>query len=226
MRVLLVEDHSRLGQSLYDALAREAFSPDWVVSLAEARAALDAADYRLMLLDLGLPDGSGLDLLKSLRASGKQMPVLVLTARGGLNDRIDGLDGGADDYLVKPFELAELLSRCRALLRRPALLDATEEAFCNISLNMARGEVRIEGHAVVIARRELQLLNSLLKRRNRICSRAFLENELYNFNTATGPNALEASVSRLRAILKSGAASATIRTVRGIGYILEPVDVS
>ncbi len=226
MRVLLVEDHSRLGQSLYDALAREAFSPDWVVSLAEARAALDAADYRLMLLDLGLPDGSGLDLLKSLRASGKQMPVLVLTARGGLNDRIDGLDGGADDYLVKPFEVAELLSRCRALLRRPASLDATEEAFGNISLNMARGEVRIEGNAVVIARRELQLLNSLLKRRNSICSRAFLENELYNFNTATGPNALEASVSRLRAILKSGAASATIRTVRGIGYILEPADVT
>ena len=226
MRVLLVEDHSRLGQSLYDALAREAYSPDWVVSLAEARAALDAADYRLMLLDLGLPDGSGLDLLKSLRASGKQMPILVLTARGGLNDRIDGLDGGADDYLVKPFEVAELLSRCRALLRRPASLDAAEEAFGNISLNMARGEVRIQGHAVVIARRELQLLNSLLKRRHRICSRAFLENELYNFNTATGPNALEASVSRLRAILKSGDATATIRTVRGVGYILEPVDVS
>ena len=226
MRVLLVEDHSRLGQSLNDVLSKEAYSPDWVVSLAEARAALDCADYSLMLLDLGLPDGSGLDLLRDLRASGNKMPVLVLTARGGLNDRVDGLDGGADDYLVKPFAVAELLSRCRALLRRPASLQAGEEAFGNIELSMIRGEVRIQGQPVMIARRELQLLNSLLRRRQRICSRAFLENELYNFNTATGPNALEASVSRLRAILKASEASATIRTVRGIGYILELGDVS
>lgn len=226
MRVLLVEDHSRLGQSLNDALSKEAYSPDWVVSLAEARAALDCANYSLMLLDLGLPDGSGLDFLKNLRASGNQMPILVLTARGGLNDRIDGLDGGADDYLVKPFAIAELLSRCRALLRRPASLEVGEETFGNLELSMAKGEVRIQGQPVMISRRELQLLNSLLKRRQRICSRDFLENELYNFNTATGPNALEASVSRLRAILKGSGASASIRTVRGVGYILELGDVS
>ncbi|WP_291207958.1 response regulator transcription factor [Hyphomonas sp.] len=226
MRVLLVEDHLRLGQSLHDAMSREAYSPDWVVSLADARAALACADYSLVLLDLGLPDGSGLELLKSLRASGNHMPVLVMTARGGLNDRIDGLDRGADDYLVKPFAIAELLSRCRALLRRPASLDAAEEAFGNIELFMAKGEVRIQGHPIMIARRELQLLHSLLKRRQRLCSRAFLENELYNFNTAAGPNALEASVSRLRAILKSGGATATVRTVRGVGYILELGDVS
>lgn len=221
MRVLLVEDHARLGQSLHDALSKEAYSLDWVVSLAEARAALACAEYSLMLLDLGLPDGSGLDLLRSLRSSGNQMPILVLTARGGLNERIDGLDGGADDYLVKPFAVAELLSRCRALLRRPASLAAAQEAFGNIELYMARGEVRIRGHPAMIARREMQLLSSLLKRRQKICSRAFLENELYNFDTATGPNALEASVSRLRTILKSNGASVEIRTVRGVGYILE-----
>lgn len=220
MRVLLVEDHPRLGNSLRHGLHQEGFIVDLVSSLAEAEAALALATYSLMLLDLGLPDGNGLDFLKNIRREGHNLPVLVLTARGGLNDRIHGLDGGADDYLVKPFAMLELYSRCRVLLRRPRALAPESQELGNVVIDQLTGQVCIAGRVVNIARREFQLLQALLRRFEAVATRAYLENELYAFDQETSQNALEASVSRLRALLQAHNASVEIRTIRGVGYSL------
>lgn len=218
MRILLVEDHAGLGESLKRGLQSEGYSVDWVRLLAEASAALGSARYSLILLDLNLPDGSGLDFLRELRRNGSVLPVLVLTARGGLNDRIDGLDGGADDYLVKPFEMRELFSRCRALLRRPSMLAPDISAFGNLVFDRTLSEARVAGKPLALARRELQLLDALLRRADSVSTRAYLENELYDFDSEASQNALEASVSRLRAALLNHLADVEIRTIRGVGY--------
>lgn len=221
MRFLLVEDHPRLGASLVEALCAEGYNVDWVTSLDEARAALRLAAYSLLLLDLGLPDGNGLDFLKDVRREGLETPVIVLTARGGLNDRIDGLDGGADDYLVKPFEMRELCSRCRVVLRRPRQLAPETLSMGNLDFHDETSEIRISGQAVTVARREMQLLRALLRRQDRVATRDYLDNELYAFDAEMSQNALEASVSRLRALLLASQANVEIRTIRGVGYCLQ-----
>lgn len=221
MRVLLVEDHPRLGASLVEALCAEGYNLDWVTSLDEARAALHLATYSLLLLDLGLPDGNGLDFLREIRREGFETPVIVLTARGGLNDRIDGLDGGADDYLVKPFEMRELCSRCRVVLRRPRQLVPETLSIGNLDFHDETSELSIAGQAVSVARREIQLLRALLRRQDRVATRDYLENELYAFDAEMSQNALEASVSRLRALFVACNASVEIRTIRGVGYCLQ-----
>lgn len=224
MRILLVEDHRGLGASLRQGLQGEGYSIDWVCTLGEARAALSAARYALLLLDLTLPDGSGLDFLKEIRREGRSLPVLVLTARGGLNDRIDGLDGGADDYLVKPFAVRELFSRCRALLRRPSVMASDVLQLSNLTLDRSSAEVRINGALASLARREYQLLDALLRRADGVSTRAYLENELYDFDSEPSQNAIEASVSRLRAALQSYGADVEIRTIRGVGYRVYPLE--
>lgn len=221
MRVLLVEDHPRLGASLVEALCAEGYNVDWVTSLDEARAALHLATYSLLLLDLGLPDGNGLDLLKVVRREGLETPIIVLTARGGLNDRIDGLDGGADDYLVKPFEMRELCSRCRVVLRRPKQLAPETLSIGNLEFQDETSQLSIAGQVVSVARREIQLLRALLRRQDRVATRDYLENELYAFDAEMSQNALEASVSRLRALFVARNASVEIRTIRGVGYCLQ-----
>ncbi|MCF3932059.1 response regulator [Acuticoccus sp. M5D2P5] len=221
MRILLVEDHPSLGDSLRRAFANDAYSVDWVTTLAEAEAGIAVADYHLVLLDLGLPDGNGLDFLHRLRRDGRTMPVLVLTARGELNDRVDGLDSGADDYLVKPFAIEELRSRCRALLRRPSDLVQPREQVGNLSFDFNASAVFVNEAPVAIARRELQLLRALIQRAGAVCSRRYLDNQLYDFESDASRNALEASMSRLRGILKANGATATVRTIRGVGYVLE-----
>jgi DNA-binding response OmpR family regulator len=220
VRVLLVEDNQTIGTHVRRALRDDGYIVDWVTTIDEAEVALKVAVFSLLLLDLGLPDGDGLSFLKTIRNNGLNLPVMVLTARGGLNDRIVGLDGGADDYLIKPFALAELCSRCRALLRRTAVLAPKQEQLGNLVVDYAGGAVSIGGKVVELARRELQLLKALLKRSDAIATRAFLENELYDFDTQASQNALEALVSRLRAILQFHAANTEIRTIRGIGYKL------
>ncbi len=221
MRFLLVEDHPRFGASLVEALSADGYTVDWVRSLEEARAALHLAAYSLLLLDLGLPDGDGLDFLKTVRREDLETPVIVLTARGGLNDRIDGLDGGADDYLVKPFAMRELCSRCRVLLRRPRQLVPESLSLGNLVFNFETSELRIAGQAISAARREIQLLRALLRRQSRVATRDYLENELYAFDAEMSQNALEASVSRLRALCLDNGASVEIRTIRGVGYCLQ-----
>lgn len=222
MRILLVEDHTGLGHTLRKSLHGEGYSVDWVQSIAEAEAAIGSATYSLMLLDLGLPDGNGLDFLTALRRARQTIPVLVLTARSGLNDRVDGLDGGADDYLVKPFAIRELHSRCRVLLRRPRELIASTDTIGNVTINHQTAEVRINSKIVPMPRRELQLLKALTRRGEMVSTRDYLNNELYDYDTEAGQNALEASISRLRSLLDQNAASVEIITLRGIGYSLHP----
>lgn len=220
MRVLLVEDHASLGESLQAALKGNRYAVDWVRTLEAADAAISTARYDLMLLDLGLPDGDGADFLKECRRRGVTLPILVLTARGGLNDRVDGLDGGADDYLVKPFDLSEMLSRCRALLRRPGQIESDVIELADIRVELNSGGVLIAGRPVTLPRREHQLLAALMRKAGRVSSRLYLENALYDQNTQAGPNALEAAVSRLRALLKEHGSETTLRTIRGVGYVL------
>ncbi|MBY0563982.1 MAG: response regulator [Hyphomonadaceae bacterium] len=220
MRLLLIEDHPRLGQSLEDALRRAGYAVDRVGTVADAHVYQSSTQYNLALLDLGLPDGDGLELLRNWRRAGVSFPIIVLTARGGLNDRISGLDEGADDYLVKPFAIEEMISRCRALLRRPASVAPDLISYGEISANASSMEVYWRGQPIDLARRERRLLIALLRRAGRVCSRATLENELYDYQRETTPNALETSVSRLRGVLRALGAIEQVDTVRGVGYIL------
>ena len=219
MRVLLVEDHERLGESLVEALNAALFTVDWVRSLENAAAFADLNPYDVVLLDLGLPDGDGLDLIRAWRASGRSTPVLVLTARGELNDRVRGLDEGADDYLVKPFELREMVSRCRALLRRPGDMAPVQLRLGALEVDMMTGAATFRGMPLALNRREQQLLLALVRRPGKVCSRAYLEGVLYDHAADPTLNALEASVSRLRSALRASGLDDAIRTVRGVGYV-------
>lgn len=219
MRVLLVEDHERLGESLVEALNAALFTVDWVRSLENAAAFADFNPYDVVLLDLGLPDGDGLDLIRAWRASGRSTPVLVLTARGELNDRVRGLDEGADDYLVKPFELREMVSRCRALLRRPGDIAPVQLRLGALEVDLTTGAATFRGMPLALNRREQQLLLALVRRPGKVCSRAYLEGVLYDHAADPTLNALEASVSRLRSALRASGLDDAIRTVRGVGYV-------
>lgn len=220
MRLLLIEDHDRLAELTVKALQRAGFAADRVGGVEEAEAALAVARYDAIVLDLGLPDGNGLDLLRRLRRAGNAVPILVATARGALGDRITGLDGGADDYLVKPFEMDELAARLRALLRRPGAALGTVLEIGNIRYDGASRTVEIAGQRAPLTRRETDLLEILLRRAGRAVSKASIEEVIYGFDDSTDINAVEVLVSRLRKRLAETRASAEIHTLRGIGYLL------
>ena len=220
MRLLLVEDNARLASLIREGLDRQGFAVDWCETVDGAEHALKINDYDLMLLDLGLPDGDGLDLIRSLRRRRDTMPVLILTARGGLDDRVTGLDAGADDYLVKPFQIPELAARCRALLRRPGASLGTQLAAGNVMLDTAERSVSVEGAPVDATPREVDLLECLLRRVGHVVAKPALEGALYSMDAEVTPNALEACMSRLRKRLTSARAEVQIRTVHGVGYAL------
>lgn len=220
MRLLLVEDNARLASLIREGLDRQGFAVDWCETVDGAEHALKINDYDLMLLDLGLPDGEGLDLVRSLRRRQDMMPILVLTARGGLDDRVMGLDAGADDYLVKPFQIPELAARCRALLRRPGASLGTHLTVGNVILDSAERSVTVGGTPVDATPREVDLLECLLRRAGHVVAKPALEGALYSMDAEVTPNALEACVSRLRKRLSSAAADVQIRTVHGVGYAL------
>lgn len=223
MRLLLVEDNPRLAGLIRDGLQGQGFAVDWCGTLAGAEAAKQVNGYDLMLLDLGLPDGEGLDLLRSMRRRKDAMPILVLTARGGLDDRVTGLDAGADDYLVKPFQIPELAARCRALLRRPGAVLGTVLQCGSVALDTARRSVTVNALSVDTPPREVELLEHLLRRSGHVVAKSALENSLYAMDAEVTPNAIEAAVSRLRKRLAAAHADVTIRTVHGVGYaILAP----
>ena len=220
MRLLLVEDTVRLATLIREGLDRQGFAVDWCETVDGAEHARKIVRYDLVLLDLGLPDGDGLDLIRSMRRSKDDTPILVLTARGGLDDRVRGLDAGADDYLVKPFQIPELAARCRALLRRPgASLGTTLEAG-NLTLDTAERVVRVEDVRIDATPREVDLLESLLRRVGHVVAKPMLESALYSMDAMVTPNALEATVSRLRKRLSSAMANVQITTVHGVGYAL------
>jgi DNA-binding response OmpR family regulator len=219
MRLLLVEDNDRLAQFVVKGLSDAGFTVDRVARLGDASVALSAGRFAAIILDLGLPDGDGADWLKSRRAAGDQNPVLILTARGSTGDKVKGLNVGADDYLAKPFEMAELVARIKALLRRPGgALALTLEAG-NISFDTVHREASVGGRMIALSRSELTLLELLLRRAGRVVVRSMLEEGLYGFDDVIGSNSLEAHVSRLRRKLEAAGATVQIHTLRGVGYM-------
>lgn len=220
MRLLLVEDNPQLAELVHEGLTRQGFAIDRCGSLKEALAARSAASYDLILLDLGLPDGDGMSLVRELRLGNDSTPILILTARGGLNDRLSGLDGGADDYLVKPFEIAELAARCRALLRRPGASLGVVLHLGNVALDTTTRTVTVNEQRIEVPPREVALLEQLLRRAEQVVRRNQLEESLYSFGEEVTPNALESAVSRLRKRLTAAEANVMVRTAHGIGYAI------
>lgn len=220
MRLLLIEDNARLGSLIVEGLVREGFVVDWRETLEAAFEARELTTYDLILLDLGLPDGDGLDLVRRLRRARDTTPILIITARGGLGDRIAGLDVGADDYLVKPFEMAELAARCRALLRRPGACLGVVLQTGNVAMDTATRSLTVGGAPVVISPRELGLLEHLLRRAGQVVPKSSLEDQLYAMDAEVTPNALEVAVSRLRKRLAAAGADVVLRTAHGVGYAL------
>lgn len=221
MRLLLVEDTARLGSLLSEGLGRDGFVVDWCQDLADASIAAASVAYDLILLDLGLPDGDGLDWVRALRGAADRTPILVLTARGGLEDRVTGLDAGADDYLVKPFELSELAARCRAILRRPGQRSSPVLSLGALTFDIANRQAAFEEEAIDLPRREGDLLEILMRRAGSVVTRGVLEESLYAFNEPVTPNAVEVTVSRLRRRLDEAGCSGWLHTVRGLGYLLK-----
>lgn len=224
MKVLIIEDNVKLGAAIREAMTRNQFVCDLAPTLADAQALVETAVYDLILLDLSLPDGDGLDFLRRLRSARIHTPVIVLTARGGLNDRISGLDDGADDYLVKPFELSEMISRVRAILRRPDRIVHEAIRVGKLIYDQRTGLVAAEGHSTPLPRRESQLLAALMRRPGKVCTRTHLEDSMYETAAEVTPNALEASIYRLRTFLTAADAGVEVRTVRGVGYVLVPTE--
>ncbi|MCK4708189.1 MAG: response regulator [Gammaproteobacteria bacterium] len=216
MRILLVEDDSLLGEGLYAGLQRENYSLDWIKNGEMALIAMMETEYDAVILDIGLPKMSGLEVLKQVRSQGNKLPVLILTARDEVSDRVDGLDAGADDYLVKPFEFAELCARLRALTRRSRGL--TEQTICykNIEIDPKAHSVKLDDKKIDLSRREFSLLEELLSSAGRVLSKAHLEQKLYSWGDEIGSNTIEVHIHHLRK--KFG--SELIKTVRGVGYIV------
>ncbi|WP_207461502.1 response regulator [Azospirillum sp. SYSU D00513] len=220
MRLLLVEDNERLADLIAAGLGEAGFAVDPARTVRDAEHALSVFAYDLLLLDLGLPDQDGMALLRSLRAARNGLPVLIITARGGLDDRLSGLNGGADDYLIKPFDMAELVARCRALLRRRQdVLTLSLEAG-NVALDTATLQVTVAGRPCDLRRREVQLLELLMRRSDKVVPRATIEEALYSIDEEIAPNTIDVLVSRLRKRLIAEEADVQIHTVRGVGYMV------
>ena len=216
MRLLLVEDDPILGNGIEAGLKQAGFAVDWARDGRAAQLALQTTEYELVVLDLGLPRISGMELLQQLRAKGSDLPVLLLTARDTVRDRVAGLEAGADDYLVKPFDLAELVARIRALLRRAHGRSTDTIRYRDLllapdSLTVTRG-----GQSIALSARECAILVDLLEHRGTALSRARLEESLYGWNEEVDSNAVEVHIHNLRKKL----GSELIKTIRGVGYLI------
>jgi DNA-binding response OmpR family regulator len=219
MRLLLVEDNDRLAELVVKGLVDAGFTLDRVSRLDEAAAALATAKFDTVVLDLSLPDGDGGDWLKERRAAGERVPVLMLTARAATGDKVKGLNSGADDYLAKPFEMAELIARVKALLRRPGGVLGLTLELGRLRFETVHREAFVGDRPLLLSASELTLLELLLRRSGRVVARRLLEEGLYGFDDEVGPNSLEAHVSRLRKKLEAADAGVQIHTLRGIGYL-------
>jgi DNA-binding response OmpR family regulator len=221
LRLLLIEDEGRIVELLSAALARASFAVDAVATGAEGRAALAAVPYDAVILDLGLPDGDGLSLLRATRAAGNTVPILILTARDAVEDRVCGLDSGADDYLVKPFAITELVARIKALLRRPGGALGTILQAGNVAFDTIGREVTVAGAYVALPRRESATLEQLMRRFGRVVPKPVLEEKLYGIDDLIESNAIPVHVHHLRRKLMEAGATIEIHTVRGVGYLLD-----
>jgi DNA-binding response OmpR family regulator len=220
MRVQLIEDHARLAQLVQKGLRQASFDVEIFSRGDDALAALECTHYDAVVLDLGLPDRDGLGVLKTLRGRGVSTPVLILTSRIRISDRVAGLDAGADDYLTKPFAMEELVARLHALLRRPQTTLGSTLGAGNLVLEPATGEVFVAGTRVPLSHREIGALQQLMRREGRAVPKKLLEDTLYGLEEAVTPNTVEVLIHRLRKKLSEAGATVDIQTARGIGYVL------
>jgi two-component system response regulator QseB len=218
MRLLLVEDDAMIGEAIRAGLKREGFTVDWVHDGESASRVLRTEPFDLLLLDLGLPRKGGLEVLTAARAQGQELPVLIITARDAISDRVQGLDAGADDYLVKPFDLDELAARIRALLRRKSGRTAPAVEHRGVVLNPATHTVTREGREIALSPKEFALLRLLMERPGTILSRARIEERLYGWGEEVESNAVEVHIHGLRRKLGAD----FILNVRGVGYRVPP----
>ena len=223
MRLLLVEDNASLAELVAQGLTRAGFAVDAIGAGGEVQARLMTARYAAIVLDLGLPDLDGLEALRMMRAKGDRTPVIILTARGSVHDRVDGLNAGADDYLVKPFATEELVARLQALLRRPGDLLGNRLEVGDLALDVIGRQVLVAGKPEMFSAREIELLELLMRRPGRVIPKSYVEDHLFGLEQPIGSNALEVSIHRLRKRLQDIGAGVTVHTVRGVGYLIAPM---
>lgn len=220
MRVLLIEDNARLSEAIAESLGKAGYEVDAVGEAQDALAVLANQAYDLIILDLGLPDMDGMEVLKALRAHKNTVPVLVLTARDSLSDKIAGLNKGADDYMVKPFDTGELLARLNALLRRPAAALSDVITLNNLSFDTSNRQTKVDTSTLELSRRETDLLEQLIRSIDKIVTKKAIETRLYSYDEKGSANSIEVLVHRLRKKLHSHGAEIEIHTLRGIGYMI------
>ncbi|RTE67298.1 DNA-binding response regulator [Amphritea opalescens] len=217
MRILLIEDNEALADATQEYFRQIGHPLDWTVSVELAERTLSWDDFDMLILDINLPGRSGYQLLQSLRQKGRTIPVLILTARAEIDDRVSALDLGADDYLVKPVDFRELAARCRALLRRERGAASNTMVCGNLIFNLATHQITVNNQAVELRLRERQLLELFLKNLDRVLTKEDIANKLYTFDEANTPNAIEQTLTRLRK--KLAESSLHIKTIRGLGYL-------
>lgn len=220
MRLLLVEDNARLSDYVSTGLKDAGLETDPALTAEEALSAFSTQPYDLIILDLGLPDRDGFELLADFRKVNKNIPVIILTARDSLGDRVKGLDGGADDYLIKPFAIEELVARIRALLRRPGQSLGALLQTGNLAYNTETREASIGIEGIHLSRRELDLLEQLMRSTGQVVPKDRIESRLYSYGEIGSANSIEVLVHRLRKKLENAGADIQIHTLRGIGYLL------
>ncbi|NHN86446.1 response regulator [Acetobacter musti] len=216
MKILIIEDESALGSAVRDRIRQAGHVADWFRTLSDARAALRASSYDFLLLDLGLPDGNGRDLLRKIRRDRSPLAILITTARDQISDRIAGLSDGADDYIVKPYDLDELVARIEAVARRYVALPDTVVTIGDIETDLSRRQLRRNGQDVDLSAREWAIVELLARRPGALCSREQIEDALYGLSDDVESNAIEVFISRIRKKTEAG----LIVTVRGRGYSL------
>ncbi|MDV5168185.1 response regulator [Photobacterium rosenbergii] len=217
MRILLVEDDCMLGESMVASLSRHGYTVDWLQLGNGVELALRTETFMAVILDLTLPDTDGLDVLRRVRREGHSLPVLILTARDDIEDRVKGLDGGADDYLVKPFALEELLARLRVLIRRAAGCTETVLEIGDLSLSLKNNEVTVQDRPISLTKNEFKLLATLATQAGRVLSKEKLQQALHGWDDTASNNAIEVHIHNLRK--KVG--GSLIKNIRGVGYIIE-----
>lgn len=217
MRILLVEDDVMLGESMVASLSRRGYTVDWLQFGNGVELALKTEDFMAIILDLTLPDTDGLEVLRRIRKAGHQLPVMILTARDEITDRVKGLDGGADDYLVKPFALEELLARLRVLIRRLSGQSETMLELGELSLSLVNNEVHYQGSPVKLTKNEFKILATLATQAGRVLSKEKLQQALHGWDDLASDNAIEVHIHNLRKKIDSK----LIKNIRGVGYIIE-----
>jgi DNA-binding response OmpR family regulator len=220
MRLLIVEDNEELAELLAKGLQTAGYEANILSTVQEARSVLQTTFYAALILDLGLPDGDGLELLHEIRHRRNPIPVLVLTARGGLHDRVQGLRSGADDYLVKPFALEELIARLEAQLRRPGQLLGSSLRIANLEFDTQNRQVSIDEQPQLLSARETAVLELLLRSKGRVVSKKQVEDHIYGHSGDVASNAIEVYVHRLRKQLSDRGARVQVHTIRGVGYLI------